>query len=76
MTRARGAAEAYQVIAGSRPGESDLWDSGKVEGDACTQVEYTGGACARASGVVAGEDLGSGWDETHGRACRSSRWGC
>src|SRR5262245_8206922 len=44
--RRRGARQrAYQVIAGSRPGESDLWDSGKVEGaegDACTQVEYGG----------------------------------
>ena len=39
----RGARQsAYQIMAGSEPGEGDLWDSGKVMSDACTQIEYAG----------------------------------
>lgn len=39
----RGARQtAYQVIAGSEPGEADLWDSGRVESSECTQIEYSG----------------------------------
>ena len=37
---------AYQIIAGSAPGGSDLWDSGKVDSDATTYITYAGQALA------------------------------
>ena len=33
---------AYQIMVGSEPGEGDLWDTGKVMSDACTQIAYAG----------------------------------
>ena len=34
---------AYEIKVSSQPGgPADLWDSGKVEGDACTQIPYAG----------------------------------
>ena len=41
----RGAKQsAYQILAGSKPGANDLWDTGKVLSDACTQMVYGGAA--------------------------------
>src|SRR4051794_39432475 len=33
---------AYRICVGSRLGENDLWDSGRVESDQTTQIEYAG----------------------------------
>ncbi len=42
---------AFQVQIGTAPGTVDLWDSGRVESDQSTQVEYAGAALR--SGLIA-----------------------
>ena len=48
----RGARQtAYQILAGNQPGDADLLDTGKVNSDASTHIEYAGPALASSQRV-------------------------
>jgi len=57
----RGIAQsAYEVKVSSLPGgPADLWDSGRVQGDTCTQVPYAGATPPARAGLPGSRSMDS-----------------
>ncbi len=62
---------AYQIKAGSSAGQTDLWDSGKVESDQSIHVIYAGKALASRQRVYWNVTV---WDETGSSAESETAW--
>lgn len=62
---------AYQIKAGSSAGQTDFWDSGKVESDQSIHVIYTGKALASRQRVYWSVKV---WDETGSSAESETAW--